>query len=559
MIYLLDIAECLKGRCNIGTKLVSDVLRTYKIQEGGLCQRYSKNLELLYIEEIHNYNDQFRSIKANSAIEGTSNKCYVIKTKKTKDRILTMFEPRFDRIQTRSLQQKLGDVTTSFVLSQLKDKDFVKMFACFHTPMAKMIEAYAKLRRLVIPRDIALFYKGGNMFRVVLTDLIDMIADEDMDFLLKRSDADFQIFIHPEIPNLEKIREEVKTLVLYVMYSFKMYIRNGNIIRVSKDPETVKVLSEAYVDEIESVLGIRPKVDVNAQIARRNDFVVTRQSILEEDDTDYVMLREYDTLLTGMRANHSSYFLSLNTSLDFKRRDNLHCTFDLLRFRRNVELHIDIDGGVKLNAPFEIIDVSIPKGHDYGLRKLQADASRLLKTYSFGKDLTFMAPSVEYLLMDLHDLLFKQNEYPWTDVKYIKRMMRYFLTMAVFTIVEGLDSDDNEQNLIQDIEVLAEMFMRFSHKLSERALGNDGWEKLVFKTLLGELRQLYDKIGSLDDPKEKEIEFENYETFVDNLAASFEKLSNQLVQMVVQMNAQTENYLKKRYVRLFKQGRSQVM
>jgi hypothetical protein len=225
-----------------------------------------------------------------------------------------------------------------------------------------------------------------------------------------------------------------------------------------------------------------------------------------------------------------------------------------------------MDGGIKLNAPFEIIDVSIPKGHDYGLRKLHANARRLLKTYTFGKDLTFMAPSVEYLLIDLHDLLFKQNEYPWTDVKYIKRMMRYFLIMTVFTIVERLEEEANATNLTDEIASLAGDFSRFAEKLASRDLQPEGWEKKVLHTLLGELRALRHKIENIGSNNnvnnggvERGEELQNYEVFVDSLVASFVKLSNQLVGIVEKMDAQTEAFMRDKYVRIFKLGRSQTI
>lgn len=551
MTSLLDIGECIKDRCNVGTRIVSDVLKTYKIRDGGLDPRH-KNLEMLYIEEVTNYVDSFRSIS-----DIGPNKCFLIKTKRSAERILTMFEPKFDRVQTRTLQQKLGDVTTTHILTQLNDADFIKMFAAFHKPMSKVITAYAKLRRLSIPRDIALFYKGGNMFRIVLADIIRLIDDTELEFLLKRSDADFQIFINPDMDDVERVRKEVRILVLYVLYSMKVYIRAGGVIRVRDNEAAMASLKSAYLDVIEGSLGVRPSLRVNAQVARRQDFMVSKQRAFADDDTEYVMLKEYDTLLENMPRNFSSYFVSLNTSLDFKRKDNLRCTFDLIRFRRNVELDVD---GVKINAPFEIIDVSIPKGDDYGLRKLRTDAGKLLKEYNYGDKLAFLAPSVEYLLLDLHDLLFKQNEYPWTDVKYIKRMMRYFLTMIVFTIVENLEIGDDDALLSKETHGLARNFVRFARKLKHRMLLDEGWEVRVLRTLQKELRHLKKKVLSLTDKDQRTKERRNFETFLDDLASSFVKLSKQLYNITAKLEKHgAENVLRKKYVNLFKSGKAQVM
>jgi cell division FtsZ-interacting protein ZapD len=42
------------------------------------------------------------------------------------------------------------------------------------------------------------------------------------------------------------------------------------------------------------------------------------------------------------------------------------------------------------------------------------------------------------MVKDLDDVLFKQNDYPWSDIKINKRMMRYFISLMFHYIMMGI-------------------------------------------------------------------------------------------------------------------------
>ena len=533
MVYELDIRAIVKGEPGIiGTRLVAQVLRSLKSKDAQLsCTQ--KNLENLYIEEVHQYNDIFRSVT-----EDKRSHTYVIKTKSNK-RIALCFEPRMDRVQVRTLQQKLSDVTTDYVLSQLKESAFLKVFESFYKPMDLILTNYAAVKRLELRKDIAIFYKGGNMFRVILGGLIQLFDNPEYEYLMKRSDADFQIFINPALPHVDTIRKEVSVLVLYVLDNMREYLRRSATLRISGSTSDLR---DNYTKMLEQHDTMPSSLSIHLREAARKDFVVSKGKIADDDNNDYIVLQEMGSLLKGLPdANRSTYFISHNTSLDFARKDKLRATFDLIRMRRNFKLDImskDTGEAYSVNAPFEIIDVSIPKGDDYGLSKLRKlGAANLLREYTYTdkmRNITFLAPTVAYLLTDLHDLLFKQNEYPWNDIKYAKRMTRYFLTIIVYSIMDHLGTKDNDNNnydtVFNTLRIIQRDFERFHTGV--------GYELEALKVLGAEIDALRGRIASLPEQAEREAELKNLDVFVAKVNEIFRDLANKLERLVAPENVQ---------------------
>lgn len=512
---MLDISGFLRGEVRIGSKSVLDILKNHSINEPHVsCPK--NNPENIYLEEVTQYNDVFKSIS-----EDKKTKTFVVKTKNNK-RLLLCFEPRMDRIQTRTLQQKLSDITTNYVLSHIDDKAFFDTFIAFYVPMAAILKEYAKLRKFNVPSDLAFYYKGGNMFRIMLGGIIRLLRNPEYDYLLKRSDADFQIYINPSLPNAAQVREDVTKLVLYVLNSMREHIRRSKTLRVRGSTAD---LAESYKDEIRRVIKVE-KVDVILREAARKDFAVTKSRLLPQDLNEYVLLQEMDSLMAGLTQQRSTYFISRNTSLDFSRKDKLKATFDLIRFRRNFKLKVnDLED---VNAPFEIIDVSIPKDNDYAMMKMQkSGVGPLLRQYAykFGRrSISFVAPTVAYLWTDLHDLLFKQNEYPWEDIKYTKRMTRYFLTIIVFSIIESVESG---HPVTDKVNALIDAFKAFQTMLNENSnVCNTSIDTL--KILAKELKTLQGRISSISDDAQRENEQNNMMEFTKDMARIFEKLSQDL-------------------------------
>lgn len=565
-VPLIDIGDFVNDKAVIGTRLIARILKGLKFKDiQNVCSRKDQTAAT-HLEDEFTYENLFYSIE-----EDKTTHRYVLKQgPKT---LLTCFEARKDRIAVRSVQQKLSDITTNFVITSLNDEHYKKLFIAFYKPMSKMLEMYCKYRKYSPDKDVVMYYKGGNVFRMILNDIINILGNEEYQRLLKRSDADFQIYINPDLPDVDKVREEISLLVVYVFHNVRLYIQKSGVLKVSDEKHFEKI-KEQYIEELKNVgLKVANLKIKSKQAAVRKDFMMSVGKLSPDDDKEFMLLKKFDSIVEGLDGVSSTYFISRNTALDFSRKDNLKATFDLLRFRRNFKLEITLENGESyvVNAPFEVLDVSIPKGEDYGLTKLTdgnvQNLTRLYKYESKGAHKTtgkvvFRAPTVSYQINDLHDLLFKQNEYPWTDIKYQKRILRYFLSLVVYEIVEKLGGDLSVREVIRNIHV---SFERFAEYLCCEEQGRkcsfdlDTNTVTYVRKFYSEYKTLVLKVNNLQNEEEKQKEFRNLKKFTKSIREMFLKLMRELIKVEKTINDDVEKQLMKIHQSLNAYGQTEVL
>ena len=558
----LDVAGFVYDNVYIGTRIVSQILRGLKHKSlNADCPSKRLASHDVHLEDITNYDDPFYSIEDDKINKMT--KLFI-----GKKVILTCFPLRNSRVQVRTLQQRLADVTTNEVIRNLSDKQYKTIFAAFYKPMDRLLKEYCKLKKLSLERDVVLFYKGGNVFRILLSQIADLLQREDYKALLKRSDADFQIYINPDISDNAQVREEVSLLVLYVLHHLRIFIKASRVTSFKKD--SCRNIIREYREELAKndllVNGVELEVKRDAM---RKDLLIGMGKVAVQDREEYVIVRRFDSLVDGLANSPSTYFISRNTALNFQRKDNLCATFDLLRFRRNFRLKVDVDklGEVGVNVPFEIIDVSIPHSDDFSLKKLsKGNISTLTKKYVFrpdkGNAFEFRAPTVQYQLKDLHDLLFYQNELPWLDIKYAKRMTRYFLTMLLYDIVEGLTHESpRDVNII--LSTILGSFQTLRDYLNACHVKNEGrplsgLDKTKMKTTY--VRALYDEYIMLDKKVQHiERERDNFKKFINTLVDLFDDMIDEVDRLKVGMNANTQTRILQMVERLSLKGQTHIL
>ncbi len=508
---------------------------------------YTPEDDDIIIDEITMYNDKYRSLSTD-----LKNKLYIL-GKKTP---IIFFDYRNDRIQTRSIQQKLGDVTTNYIIQKLENSKYKDLFMLFYIPMNEVLENYCSLKNIEFNKDICLFYKGGNVFRILLKNIINIFDKDEYRKLLKRSDADFQLYINPDLTNYNIIKEEISKLVVYVLYNLKHYMKKNNIINIPKDTDDLK---NQYIEELKNNNIKVKNLEIKVFDSTRKDFIIKLNKLYKNNDKDYVMMNTYNSILDGIDSNRSVYYISINTALKFQRKDNLKAQFDLIRFRRNIKLMIEEEDGsqIDLHSPFEIIDVSIPTGEDYGLIKLKKDLYKYVQEYYF-ENIKFLAPTIEYQLLDLHDLLFKQNEFPWTDIKYEKRITRYFLTMIVYEIVEKLKLNKNIHESLKEIYISFFYFINFIKCLIKK--DKCTFNKSIIKTiyilkLFEEYEILNDKIEKLND----EIEIKNFINFGKNLIKIFNELMKEINILIKKFKSVKIDQINDMYQKLFVHNETNIL
>jgi hypothetical protein len=560
-VPMIDIGDFINDKATVGSKLVNQILKGLKFKPVEYVCSTNKNdqesIDDLHLEETFVYGDIMYSME-----EDKKSHKYVLK--RGKERIMMCYEPHLDRVAVRTLQQRLADISTNYVIKNFTDKTYTKIFSAFYKPMAKLLDAYCRYKNFNIPNDICFYYKGGNVFRILLSDITNIFTNQEYKDMMKRSDADFQIYINPSLPNNDKVREEVSLIVVYVLYNLKVYMRQGKGIRISNETDMMKA---DYIEELKkSSVNIDDVKIYTKKEASRDDFIVGIGKIVPTatDDKKFILIKKYPSILEGIDSSKSTYFISRNTSLDFNRRDNKRATFDLIRFRRNFKLDISLKNGEKfvVGAPFEIIDVSIPRGDDYGLKKMQANINKYVMEYTFNNNMMFRAPTLEYLLEDLHDLLFKQNEYPWQDIKYDKRMTRYFLTVIVYEIVGQLNSGSNIPEALQSIYDTFEEFVNFTKCLlnMKDTCSFDRKKGGYLIKLYEQYQMLHNKIIVMPDTLDSAIkEKKNLVKFGKKLELIFGKLMIELSKTIKNFNKVTSDDIERMYETLFKRGATKIL
>ena len=564
-VPLVDIGDFVNDKIHIGTKLVNQIIKGLKFKPFDTIddincpknkKQIEKDLQDLYLEDTFVYGDIMYSTEEDK----TSHK-YILK--KGDKKLMSCYETHMDRASVRTLQQKLGDVSTNHVIKNFTDKTYTKLFSAFYKPMKKLLEAYCRHKKLNIPTDICFFYKGGNVFRILLSDITNVFTNQEYKDMMKRSDADFQLYINPNLPNVDSIREEISLIVVYVLYMLKTYMTKGRTVRISND---TKKLKEEYIVELKKAGLTITQLDIETtRAATKEDFMVSLGKIASSDDKEYVLIKKYPSIIEGIDSSKSTYFISRNTSLNFKSKENRSSTFDLIRFRRNFQLSVTLKNGEQhiVGAPFEIIDVSIPKGDDYSLRKMHANINKYVVDYVFDNKLIFKAPSLEYLLEDLHDLLFKQNIFPWEDIKYDKRITRYFLTIIVYEIVERLKNKSDVSESLQNIYNSFKDFTIFIKCLKEtpddcvfeNAKNNSGY----LKKLYNEYESLYKKISIMENDNNGKNLKQNLKSFGVKLDAIFKKLMVELKLIINNFDKAPTDLILQMYDKLFIKGKTQIL
>jgi CRISPR/Cas system CSM-associated protein Csm2 small subunit len=272
--------------------------------------------------------------------------------------------------------------------------------------------------------------------------------------------------------------------------------------------------------------------------------------------------------------------------LDFERKDNLKATFELIRLRRNFKLEVNGKNQDKsfVNVPLEIIDVSIPHGQDYGLKKLATgNLDVLVHTYTFkhteeGRKnatmFTFKAPSLQYQLKDLHDLLFYQNEYPWYDMKYEKRMIRYFMTLFLYQLVEEISKRGHTDEMKNVLEIIRDDYFKII-QIFKTCVDNNGvptsrvsnantmsslkttWLNLLYEEYL----KIFDRISKKtqeDVPKNVMMEMTRLKKFLKNIINMFEKMLMD-IEKLLQHYADSQTRMHDFYDRLFVRGQTDIL
>lgn len=481
------------------SKIIKDCKFVVKDLDTTLCE--ANNASDVLLEEVTTYDDVFNKVFLH---QKTS--MYVYKDKVTKKQYMLCFNPTTDMALMKSIKQKLADATTSHVIQKMTDEEYETFLFKFYKSMNTVVETYANMKNLSVPDDICFFYKGGNLYRILLSELFMLFDTNQYTNLLKRSDVDFQLFINPKIPGYKTVFEELSTLVTFALYSFKKYIQSNDFNIPNVDPTALVDVYKKEYDSHEQMQVVTDK--------KRQDFMLAPIKI---DGQEYIMYKEVPTLLDGVpKLKPSQFYISRNTAIRFKRKDDTYNSFDLIRMKYNIKVKI---GKVMLNVPSEIIDIGIPHDDDNTIPTLVKGAGKWIKRYNYSSNTTdvqfsFWGPSLSYLIKDVDSILFYQNEFPWQDKKIEKRLQRYLLCLILHTIVTSpTDPIFHLTTLKNEFNKFINFLECFNNSRQCEVYGDETMSGLFY----AKYKKISAKLNAIANTQRLAAELKDFQTFNENV------------------------------------------
>lgn len=241
----------------------------------------------------------------------------------------------------------------------------------------------------------------------------------------------------------------------------------------------------------------------------QNYFFNFREDVYIEDKVDSsnnVLLVKTINSEDNFKSEH--YLTYIKNLFIENKKTGLIRSFSLLRLKINflAEFTSEIAGQTKygaINIPGELIDVSISKFNDSKIKLFDTkNISDIYGEYYFKKinfsPFKFYSYKFEYLTLDLYEVIYSDNDFPWEDFKFEKRLNR----LLFLSIVELFSLSNNELNLSEFIKKIKEISGEnvnnivsnrtyFEDKM--RTIVNPNIKKLFLFKILDEHAKIFDK------------------------------------------------------------------
>ena len=370
------------------------------------------------------------------------------------------------------------------------------------------LSLYAKQKK-INKDDLIFVYKGGNVMRLLSNEfLIELPGtasrkiNEFYKNYFRRSDADFAIYINPNLDEYETIFAELT----YISYLLQVVIRNHFIQFPMYFFEYDKFNDEAKRDVLVNFLDDLNAADALDNVNNEDYYGAKFVSVNHRGTTvchlvngkigidsecpgvyggeegkqdsftsftDVENKKDRETVVFNMRDEQNYIYVSHNTALEFSDAANFQRKFNLARTKIDFNATYVTATGSEITRSYggELIDVSLAHRESSGVTHFWKNTSNYLRKYTLtfnDESITFNAYSISYIVEDLEDVIYKQSERPWLDKKYQKRVNRsfYFYFLDLFEKVPS-----NKERL----EILADL----NEILSRISNGRDSKEILV--------------------------------------------------------------------------------
>jgi hypothetical protein len=324
---------------------------------------------------------------------------------------------------------------------------------------------------------IRFVYKGGNILRIVANEFVLELPGHASDIInefynpfFKRTDADFSIYIDPTLEKFDTIVLDLTTIT----WKLQQLIRDTIVAEPTKYLDFFRLNQEAQQNALTDLLtemqSSKTKDDpsnktffgskINGVTFRGTQSVSGYKPIELPSPDVFIALDEKKNTVTFSTDNIDRYLrIQVNTALDFGSGSN-RSTFNLVRIKVIFPTSVtNSDGVIKTyNFGGELLDVSIPKREDRGLRKFFSTPNVISK-YELKQQsqppIVFYAYTLQSLINDLDYILFEFNEHPWDDNKYSKRLNRLFYLCFVDLFIRFGSNEDRKKYMKKWCETFA--------------------------------------------------------------------------------------------------------
>ena len=374
---------------------------------------------------------------------------------------------------TEDSRRNIKSVATDFVVNDFfsTNETLYGFLQLVYGSFSKAISQYVKARNITEPEKILFVYKGGNVMRMVSNEFILELpanATRQVDAFyrpyFKRSDADFSIYIHPDIADYDRVYRDM-TLLAYLLQSqirnvflaspvdFFDFFKYNDEFRDAVEKKNVEELNKQQ-SGVTVTRFYLPQAEAKQAFAA-NEMIDTARFFLEENFGE----KERKVGTKKLTETRSFLAITYNDALDFATGNSRRAKFTLVRTKVLFDLteKIEATGETKrYNVGGELIDVSVPHRLDSNVphffESVRQNVSKF--TLSFGtSQFTFDSLSLKYLVDDLQTILFEFNKFPWLDQKYEKRIHRLFYLYFVQIFISVRESN----NRVRVLEMVRDM------------------------------------------------------------------------------------------------------
>ena len=427
-------------------------------------------------------------------------------------------------------RREFKDIGTSFVNNEffIEEKSLFNFLNEINVEFKKGINNYISANKLG-KYDIIFLFKGGNILRIITNEFFQEFPYESVKYLreyykpyFKRSDADFSIYINPELKSREKIISDLSTIAYYIQVKLrkKFLLNPGKYFDYFNYSRTYQQgILDKYTELYQNAESLQNPENPIYYGKKVDDFLflggLHKEKYQGKVDTELKYNSKEQIVLSNITDKKLPLFISDNRTLDFIRQNDF-VSFNLVRTKVNFNVIIN---GRNTNTDGELIDVSIPK--DESVFKFYENLMSNVAQYTMkleDKELIFFSYSLDYLMHDLEFILFNDEEFPWNVRKYTKRLNRLFLLYLTDMFIKLKDNDIRGKFLIKLYDILRIIRLngvdpKMNSNILELMKINDKLN-LRFNPLLSKIIELNRKGVDLD-------EFDEFiETIINNIKVS---------------------------------------